>query len=148
MSLRDRQRADSEIRKLRDLSKKWFLKSLCAIWRKILRTQGLSLISPWRHKEQERLPKRQEIPQEERLLWKVRHFRASLQTAPNMIQSLQKYTSSREILREVLQKRAETDAIRRYFRSGEKCSTLKRQESTRFTEMKSSSRLLLLLVQA
>ena len=50
---------------------------------------------------------------------------------------VQKYISSRETRPAARLRTGATAAIRRYFPFGEKCSTSKRQDSTRFTETKS-----------
>ena len=69
----------------------------------------------------EKRQKKPEKLQEEKLPWKALRFRVSLQTVQSMTLNLQKYISSREILREVLQKRAETGGIRLYFLYGVRC---------------------------
>ena len=84
-------------------------------------------------------------PLAENQLWNRPRSPESLPTALRRILNLLRFTSSREIQREVPQSRDVTEDIRQYFLFGERCLTLKRHVSTRFTEMKSLCLLLPLL---
>lgn len=61
-----------------------------------------------------------------------------LATAPSATQSAQSSTSSREIPQAAPQKRDATDASRRFFPSGARCSTSKRRDSTELSATRSS----------
>ncbi len=80
------------------------------------------------HPEQEKLPERQEKMQEENHLLKVIHCRVSLQTVQAKILQNVKFTSLREILQAVPQKKEETESTWQFFHYGVKCLMLKRQE--------------------
>ena len=90
--------------------------------------QKLSLKNPLRLSVQEKPQKKQEIMKEkERTHWIQLHFPESLRIVLKKMPSLQKFISSREIRRAVQPRTEETDIIRLYFLSGEKCLTLKKQ---------------------